>query len=160
MQFPVVAARPGLGGRPPPGRVPGQIGVARARVANAGRGRGQQTRTGRSGRSSAGGRSRGRGFARRVQRQRLLQLGRVAVHGKPSVAGRGKPSAAGRRRLSRPRLFGAATATGRAPKTRGPDRVQPRPRDRQAQAHQAVRAARRPTGHATRSHVASVVTRA
>jgi len=37
VQFPVVAARPGLGGRPQAGRVPGQIGVARARISTAGR---------------------------------------------------------------------------------------------------------------------------
>lgn len=172
MQLPVVAAWPGLGGRPTVGRVPGQIGVARARIPTAGR-------------RSRRHRSRGRGDGRHRQatdrprssirrpdagegaRQHAADAPAVVrdrVRG--SVPGRKHRGRGRRRPLCRHRRRLADAEARRA------ERVQPGPaaHGRQAETHQArVRpvaaysAARRRSRRSrsrrrpTRSHVAAVV---
>lgn len=169
MQFPVVAAWPGLGGRPTVGRVLGQIGVARARISTAGR-------------RSRRHRSRGRGDGRHrqatdrprssIRRPDAGEGSREHAADAPAVGrDRVRASVPDRKRRGRSRRRPLCRHRRRLAdaKARRAERVKPGPaaHGRQAETHQArVRpvaaysAARRRSRRRrcpTRSHVAAVV---
>lgn len=174
MQFPVVVTGSGLGGGPPAGRVPGQIGVARARITTSGR-RQQASRGRPNGRDFAGHRHHSH-----VRQQLERRYRRCPVRGRGSRSHATVQRSAGHAsrddRTTDDTVWPPTTDRGlcghhadAAPEACRPDRVQPEPtHGRPSQTHQAhfrpvvvvlpaTRRCGRRCSRPTRSDVAAVV---